>query len=161
MRKKALLVNTATMKQPLLSILSFGVDNRTRSKTIEDYYEYYVLHQHGGGDGDDGDDYDEHCSEELRGRRRRGKGKICSRDEQYRADRCMALKLQRRLVEEEREEERLARRKDRRMWYEYFLKPYSVVSTIVLESIVLSLSLSLFPHPQCLTVHTFDFSFPL
>ena len=52
--------------------------------------------------------------------------------EQYDLDRLLALALHRQLNEEgrekEREKERELKRKERRMWYEYYMKPYSVVS---------------------------------
>lgn len=47
--------------------------------------------------------------------------------DQYFADRILAEALQRRLNEEERERERLAKRKERRMWYEYYMKPCTVI----------------------------------
>jgi hypothetical protein len=53
--------------------------------------------------------------------------------EQYNADRVLAQELQRQLNEEEREAERLVKRKDRRKWYEYFLTPYSMVSPTSLK----------------------------
>jgi hypothetical protein len=48
--------------------------------------------------------------------------------EQYYEDRALAETLQRRINEEERERERLVKRKERRMWYEYYIKPWTVVS---------------------------------
>ena len=48
--------------------------------------------------------------------------------QQQLTDRVLAEELQRRLNEEERERDRLAKRKDRRMWYEYYMKPCSMVS---------------------------------
>jgi hypothetical protein len=47
--------------------------------------------------------------------------------EQYLADREFAENLQRRMNEEERGRDRLAKRKERAMWYEYYLKPWTVV----------------------------------
>lgn len=49
--------------------------------------------------------------------------------EQYDADRAIALELQRQLNEEEREAERIAKRVERRKWYEFYLKERSMVST--------------------------------
>jgi len=46
---------------------------------------------------------------------------------QYLADRELAENLQRRMNEEERGRERLAKRKERAMWYEYYLKPWTMV----------------------------------
>jgi hypothetical protein len=40
----------------------------------------------------------------------------------------LAESLQSRMNEEERERERLVKRKERRMWYEYYIKPWTVVS---------------------------------
>ena len=61
--------------------------------------------------------------------------KICCREsqdiqnsDQYYEDRVLAENLQRRLNEEERQQERLSKRKDRRMWYEYYMKPWTIVS---------------------------------
>ena len=48
--------------------------------------------------------------------------------EQYYVDRNLAETLQRRLNEEQRELERQAKRKERRIWYDYYMKPCSVVS---------------------------------
>ena len=48
--------------------------------------------------------------------------------EQYHVDRILAETLQRRLNEEERERERQAKRKERRMWYDYYMKPCTLVS---------------------------------
>ena len=48
--------------------------------------------------------------------------------EQYSEDRVLAETLQRRLNEEERQRERLSKRKERRMWYEYYVKPWTMVS---------------------------------
>lgn len=59
-----------------------------------------------------------------RGRRRREEGGY---SDQYYADRVMAEALQRRLNEEERERERVIKRKERRMWYEYYMKPCTMV----------------------------------
>jgi len=47
--------------------------------------------------------------------------------EQYYEDRVLAENLQRRINEEERERERLAKRKERRMWYEYYIKPWTMI----------------------------------
>ncbi|OEU17146.1 hypothetical protein FRACYDRAFT_237556 [Fragilariopsis cylindrus CCMP1102] len=47
--------------------------------------------------------------------------------QQQLTDRVLAEELQRRLNEEERERDRLAKRKDRRMWYEYYMKPCSMI----------------------------------
>lgn len=48
--------------------------------------------------------------------------------EQYSEDRILAETLQRHLNEEERQRERLVKRKERRMWYEYYMKPWTMVS---------------------------------
>ena len=48
--------------------------------------------------------------------------------EQFYEDRALAESLQSRMNEEERERERLVKRKERRMWYEYYIKPWTVVS---------------------------------
>ena len=48
--------------------------------------------------------------------------------EQYPEDRFLAETLQRRFDEEERDRERMAKRKERRMWYEYYIKPWTMVS---------------------------------
>ncbi len=58
------------------------------------------------------------CGESQRGRD----------EEQYAEDRAFAETLQRRLNEEERQRERLMKRKERRMWYEYYIKPWTMVS---------------------------------
>ncbi|KAG7340532.1 ring finger domain containing protein [Nitzschia inconspicua] len=42
------------------------------------------------------------------------------------ADRALAEQLQRQLNEEERETERLLKRKERRKWYEYYLQPFTM-----------------------------------
>jgi len=47
--------------------------------------------------------------------------------EQYYEDRALAETLQRRFNEEERDRERLFKRKERRMWFEYYIKPLSMV----------------------------------
>jgi len=47
--------------------------------------------------------------------------------EQFYEDRTLAYSLQSRMNEEERERERLVKRKERRMWYEYYIKPWTVV----------------------------------
>jgi hypothetical protein len=49
------------------------------------------------------------------------------RTEQYSADRALAEELQRQLNEEEREQERIVKRTERRRWYEYYLTPYCTV----------------------------------
>lgn len=48
-------------------------------------------------------------------------------DDQYSQDRALAETLQRQLNEEERQRERLSKRKERRMWYEYYIKPWTMV----------------------------------
>ncbi len=48
-------------------------------------------------------------------------------DDQYSRDRALAETLQRQLNEEERQRERLSKRKERRMWYEYYIKPWTMV----------------------------------
>ena len=45
------------------------------------------------------------------------------------ADRLVALALQRQLNEEASERNRMAKRKERRMWYEYYLRPWTMVRT--------------------------------
>jgi len=47
--------------------------------------------------------------------------------EQYHEDHILAEALQRRLNEEAREQERLEKRRERKMWYEYYMKPCSMV----------------------------------
>lgn len=47
--------------------------------------------------------------------------------EQFYEDRALAESLQLRMNEEELERERLVKRKERRMWYEYYIKPWTVV----------------------------------
>ena len=70
----------------------------------------YSLRKYGGGGGS--------C-----GRR----GPATEQDAQIQRDQEMAEELQRQLNEEGREEERIAKRKERREWYEYFMKPYTMV----------------------------------
>jgi len=53
--------------------------------------------------------------------------RVIRESEQYFEDRIFAETLQRRLNEEERERERIAKRKERRMWYEYYMKPWTMV----------------------------------
>eukprot|EP00531_Pseudo-nitzschia_arenysensis_P012542 CAMPEP_0116148872 /NCGR_PEP_ID=MMETSP0329-20121206/18615_1 /TAXON_ID=697910 /ORGANISM="Pseudo-nitzschia arenysensis, Strain B593" /LENGTH=388 /DNA_ID=CAMNT_0003645087 /DNA_START=102 /DNA_END=1268 /DNA_ORIENTATION=+ len=48
-------------------------------------------------------------------------------EEQYAEDRVFAESLQRRINEEERQRDRLLKRKERRMWYEYYMKPWTMV----------------------------------
>ena len=67
------------------------------------------------------------CCHKLFHRGRRGSPESRN-SEQYNVDRVLAESLQRRLNEEERERERAAKRKERRMWYEYYMKPYTMVS---------------------------------
>jgi hypothetical protein len=47
--------------------------------------------------------------------------------DQQDADRALAEQLQRQLNEEEREAERLVKRQERRKWYEYYLRPLTMV----------------------------------
>eukprot|EP00537_Pseudo-nitzschia_pungens_P007140 CAMPEP_0172362200 /NCGR_PEP_ID=MMETSP1060-20121228/5863_1 /TAXON_ID=37318 /ORGANISM="Pseudo-nitzschia pungens, Strain cf. cingulata" /LENGTH=411 /DNA_ID=CAMNT_0013084649 /DNA_START=70 /DNA_END=1305 /DNA_ORIENTATION=- len=61
-------------------------------------------------------------------RRRRGREEV-EYSEQYYTDRVLAEALQRRLNEEERERERAVKRKERRMWYEYYMRPCTMVVT--------------------------------
>eukprot|EP00529_Nitzschia_sp_RCC80_P013445 CAMPEP_0113487694 /NCGR_PEP_ID=MMETSP0014_2-20120614/25637_1 /TAXON_ID=2857 /ORGANISM="Nitzschia sp." /LENGTH=600 /DNA_ID=CAMNT_0000381391 /DNA_START=334 /DNA_END=2136 /DNA_ORIENTATION=- /assembly_acc=CAM_ASM_000159 len=49
------------------------------------------------------------------------------RQEQFDADRALALELQRQLNEEDRETHRLTKRDERRKWYEYYMKDRCVV----------------------------------
>jgi hypothetical protein len=65
---------------------------------------------------------------EERGNRQGGRGRRHQNSQQQLTDRVLAEELQRRLNEEERERDRLAKRKERRMWYEYYMKPCSMVS---------------------------------
>ena len=53
-----------------------------------------------------------------------GEGEI---NEQEAADHLFAQELQRQLAKEQFEQDRLATRKERRVWYEYYLQPYSMV----------------------------------
>ena len=48
--------------------------------------------------------------------------------EDLQRDRVVAEELQRQLNEEERENERKAKREERRIWYESYIKPYTMVS---------------------------------
>ncbi len=49
------------------------------------------------------------------------------RDDQVDGDRAMAEELQRRLNEEEREAERVAKRDEREAWYKIYIKDYTMV----------------------------------
>jgi hypothetical protein len=51
-------------------------------------------------------------------------------NEQMDQDRVMAEELQRRLNDEEREAAHMNKRKERRAWYESFIKDYTVVSSL-------------------------------
>ena len=57
-----------------------------------------------------------------------GESYVDRNQEQYAEDRVFAESLQRRVNEEERQRERLLKRKERRMWYEYYIKPWTKVS---------------------------------
>ena len=50
-------------------------------------------------------------------------------------DRILAMELQRQLNEEASESNRMAKRKERRMWYEYYLKPWTMVRSKTLDGI--------------------------
>jgi len=56
-----------------------------------------------------------------------GESYVNRNQEQYAEDRVFAESLQRRLNEEERQRERLLKRKERRMWYEYYMKPWTML----------------------------------
>lgn len=51
--------------------------------------------------------------------------------EQYEADRALAMELQRQLDEEDRETYRLAKRDERRKWFEFYMRDRSMVRTIM------------------------------
>lgn len=57
-----------------------------------------------------------------------GESYVDRNQDQYAEDRVFAESLQRRLNEEERQRERVLKRKERRMWYEYYIKPWTMVS---------------------------------
>jgi hypothetical protein len=56
-------------------------------------------------------------------------------------DRTFAEQLQRQWDEDEREAERLLKRKERRRWYEYYLQPYSMVSYMESQNVGCTLCL--------------------
>ena len=70
--------------------------------------------------------------------------------EQYPEDRFLAETLQRRFDEEERDRERLAKRKERRMWYEYYIKPWTMVSWKKIEKHLVE------RNPKMLSVYFFS-----
>ena len=64
----------------------------------------------------------------------RRRGEDGENQDYYAQDRALAEELQRQLNEEERQRERLSKRKERRMWYEYYIKPWTMVRTKFLKT---------------------------
>jgi len=68
-----------------------------------------------------------HPCSSFQERKRRSENGGGEMSEQEAADHLLAQELQRQLAREQFEQDRLATRKERRVWYEYYLKPYSMV----------------------------------